>query len=636
LAVFEAMATHMSDFEQQQRARERTRLVESILQGAETGATAEIERTSLEAEARLKERAETTGSKPAGHAADVLEAQRLLVTEKNLGDRFLRIAKRLEELRMTSTPGSEEVMRLQREFEALRPLLRLTIRSDEFRRVLLTALRVAKHVIEQNVEGSVERVMDRGEQEGMEGATKEAKEAISQTMENIQSKMDRGEDVISDSDWEKLSNELDALFNQFQRHAEFRTGVNQLFELASTLSYQARTMGTRKAVEAVEGIQHETKELVAQFSGEAELDQLIHSIQTLARKLEKDQDAQQWWSEFREHTLRVTQSYNGKQDLEKYRELFRSGYRIFKDHKPRINRIIDRMDVVVTNISNDQLVNRLRESLATLSDDLFWKDQHGNRFFDAEAAGILASSVSDVIRTQFQYLALPRIMHVEEDVSYTLDNLVISATLPEKIEFHLESFGSLDTSAFGVSGQSALQTEIYLTATIRGITARAPNVAFSYAGTTLSEAGLMTITIPKPGADLSIDFVMRPSTRAALSSVTTPTSFSTTTGMEEGGFIGSVGGGLMKYEFVRIKSHFGVSDLEIDYDKKTLSHSVLVPFFTTLFKARIIDRFESGIEEALDVALIALGQQVTSILNEAPNPLSISSFGSMVGGITAL
>jgi len=379
-------------------------------------------------------------------------------------------------------------------------------------------------------------------------------------------------------------------------------------------------------MKATEGIQHEAKELVAQFSGEEELDRLIKSVQNLVRKLEKDEEARNWWTEFRDHTVTVTKAYKGRQDLEKYRDLFRRGYRIFREHKRLINRIIERMNIVVTNIANDTLVERLRESLAALSDDLFWTDQSGNRYFDAEAAGILASSVSDVIRSQFKYLALPPVHRKEEDVEFTLTNMVISATLPDKIDFHLESYASLDTSALAIPGKSSLHTEIYLTATIRGITARAPNVNFTYRGTTLSEAGVMTITIPAPGANLAIDFVMRPATRTTLS----PTTTTEEKRMGEG-YIGSVGGGLMKYEFVRIKSHFGVPDMIIDYDTSTLSHSFLVPMLTGLFKNRIIDRFESGIEEALDQGLISLGQKVTGILNQAPNPLSVSSFGSMVG-----
>lgn len=62
--------------------------------------------------------------------------------------------------------------------EALRPLLRLVIRSEEFRRSLLTALRVGKHVLEQNAEGSVESVLDKGEEQGLQAAAEEAQRAV--------------------------------------------------------------------------------------------------------------------------------------------------------------------------------------------------------------------------------------------------------------------------------------------------------------------------------------------------------------------------------------------------------------------------------------------------------------------------
>jgi hypothetical protein len=630
------MATHMSDVEQQRRARERTAAVEAILKGSETGATEEIVKSIGEIEAPLKARAEVTGAKTAGHAADVLEAQRLLVSEKDLGERFLRIANRLKELQQVPVSGRETLTRLQRSFESLRPLLRLTIRSIEFRKSLFSALLVAKHVIEEYAEGSVEEAMEKGEKEGIESTTEYAKKSVNKTVEKIQDKLDRNEDIISDRDWERLSSEVDSLFSKISNHSEFRSGIDQLFSLASTLSYQARseTLSTSKLGRATESLQHEAKDLIAQFSGEEELERLLNSIQTLVKKLDNDNEAQQWWDTFKEHTLRSVKSYKGVEDINVFRDIFRQGIQIFREHIDDINEIINRANVVLANIGNDKLVARLQESLAVLKDDLFWEDQMGNRYFDADAAGVLVSSIGETIKTQFKYLALPDIARAEEDMEYSLSNLVITATLPDRIDFHLESFGSLDTAAISLPGQSSIHTEIYLTATIRGITARAENVAFSYRGTTLSESGIMNMEIPGPGADLAIDFVMRPFSRASISSVTAPTRFATTTGLDSGGYVGRVGGGVMKYEFVRIKSHFDVPDLNLDYDKRTLSHRFLVPLITTLFKNRILDRFESGIEESLDQGLMTLGQKVTDILNQASNPLSLPSFGSV--GLGAL
>lgn len=618
-----------SDIEQRERARERTAVMESLMQGGEEGATREIEKMSLEAEEQLKLRAHETGSKSAGHAADVLRAQRKLVTSKDLGDRFMRIANRMEEAKRAA-PATPDISRLQQEMESLRPLLRLMVRSDDFRTTLMSALRIAKHVLEQNMEGSMEKVMEKGERYGTAAATQEAKEAIGKTVDNIQKKVEEHRDIISDSDWEKLSSELDSLFCKFQSHWEFRSGVNQLFCLASMVRSQA-SMATRSP--AVESVKQEAKDLVAQFSGEEALDNLIDSVSKFSSSLESHAEAQKWWTEFKEHMLRITQNYRGEQDLNKMRDMFHRGFKVFEQHREELEMIIDRMNMVISNISNDEFVLKLRESLSALSDDLYWQDQEGNRYFDADAGGVLASSVSDVIRTQFKYLALPQLVRTEEDMAYSLDNLVISATLPDKIDFHLESFASFDTTALNMPGKSSLQSEIYLTATIKGITAVAPDLRFTYKGTTISESGIMTITIPSPGANLSIDFVMRPHTGSAISSVNAPTTFSTTSGMESGGFSANLGGGMMRYEFVKIKSHFEIPDMQIDYDNKTLSHQFLVPLLTSVFKTRIIDRFESGIEESLDSGLAALGHRVVQILNDAPNPLSISSFGSMMTAV---
>lgn len=97
------------------------------------------------------------------------------------------------------------------------------------------------------------------------------------------------------------------------------------------------------------------------------------------RKVENNPEAQKWWSDFRDHTLNMVKNYKGRQDIDKYRDMFHQGFQIFRDYKPKLNRIIDRMNVVVSNIANDELVLRLRESLSALSDDLFWQDQEGNR-----------------------------------------------------------------------------------------------------------------------------------------------------------------------------------------------------------------------------------------------------------------
>jgi len=280
----------------------------------------------------------------------------------------------------------------------------------------------------------------------------------------------------------------------------------------------------------------------------------------------------------------------------------------------------------MTNIAADDCVVKLRESLGAISDDLYWQDKDGNRYVDKDSVGVLVSTITDMIRSKFQGMPLPRVDRTEDDMSYSFDNLSINATLPDKIDFHLESYASVDTTQMGIPGQSYLQTEIYLTSTVKGITVEFPNINFTYKSANFSEAGVMTVSIPEPGADLTLEFVMRPLRNPEISALKSQDK-------EAEGFQTAVGGGAMRYEFVKVSSHFTIHDMNITYDKATLSHPALVPLITRWWKSTIIDRFETEIEESLNSGLEALGQQVVGIMNQAQNPLSISSLGSMFSAL---
>mgnify|MGYP006973277377 CR=1 FL=1 len=102
-------------------------------------------------------------------------------------------------------------------------------------------------------------------------------------------------------------------------------------------------------------------------------------MRSLLKELRDNVEASRWWNEFRTHTIKVSSNYRGREDIEKFRDIFNDGLRIFKDYDEKVQQIIDQMNLVVNNISNDECICKLRESLSTLSDDLFWRDKDGNR-----------------------------------------------------------------------------------------------------------------------------------------------------------------------------------------------------------------------------------------------------------------
>jgi len=299
------------------------------------------------------------------------------------------------------------------------------------------------------------------------------------------------------------------------------------------------------------------------------------------------------------------------------------------------------------NITNDPLLSSFRESLGNLSDDLFWRDAQGNRCFDANAAKTLAATISEAIKKEFKYLALPPVIHEEDDTTLILENLIISATLPDAISFHLESFATLDMKTWDVSvsgseeGQQMpkskpnMNTEIFLTATTKGITFCAPNIAFTYKGTALADSGVVTIRVPEPGADLAIDFVLVPTEQEGTGMLSREERKRKEERREE---MGRPEEGEMRvrghgYRFMKIKAHFSVPTLDVNFDKATIHHDILLPFLLRFFKSSMVSRFEEMVEDFLNEGLRSLGERVTSILNEAPNPLSLSSLQGMMGEV---
>jgi len=322
------------------------------------------------------------------------------------------------------------------------------------------------------------------------------------------------------------------------------------------------------------------------------------------------------------HTQKIAKSYKSKEDFEEYRKLFNEGYEIFDRFSNDLNRIVEQMNHVVDNITNDKLVKELRERVGSISDELVWKDNDGNAHIDTGAAKSLAATITEAIKKEFKYLALPGINYKDGDTMLKMEDMIVSASLPDNISFHLESYANFDLKSWNMSkpGSPDLGTEIYLSASINSITFDLQDTQFKYEGTMISDSGIVSISIPKPGADLTIDFVLRPFENSDKLGSTN------VRGSEEKGAVRDSQG---RYSFVKVDSTLFIPDLAVNF-KGEMRHPYLLPVLTSLFKHSIINEFEGIIERGLNDGLKELGESVAKILNQAPNPLSLSSLGEKI------
>jgi len=565
--------------------------------------TSDIKNVSSEIEKGMQERARATGSAPVQHVADVLKTQHEMMIDKKLIERTKRIARYLEDIKRQSPKDFE---RTQRQVESLRPLLRLSLRSVNFRETLLSFLRVFKHVFEQNVDGSMEEVLATGEQQGWQQAGEAARRIGERTWDKARQSNRK---VISDEDWKKLTDQLNKIFSDLHQHPNYQAGISALFDIPSTLASEIKE---NKPEGPTEKLKEESKDLIAQFSGREILDRLFDKIQNLVNSLENNQEAKNWWKEFKSLSQKIAEEYSDQQDFDELRNLFNRGGDILDSYRPQINDIIDMISDIFDKMSNDEYVKDLQERLSIVADDLYWVDSEGNKRLDVDAVGDISAAIGELLRQQLSHFNLGDITRDKEDIRYRLTNLNINATIPEKVRLHMESDAVLDTSK-SVEDRR-FKSEVVITASIKGVRMVAKGINFWYESPTLSESGVMDVVIPS--ADLCIDFVYTPSEP-----------------VDKSGFCKEVGGSRSFYQFLRVRTHFSVSDLDITYDTTTLKHSILVPILTRLFKPYLVLRFESGIQDSMNQGLRQLGEKISDIMRQSPYNLSLGGDWSSLGGL---
>jgi len=634
------MATTTTTSEQREHAKERTEIINDLQHGRPVeGLGKELGKVSKTVEKTLREKGNDVGET----VADALETQRRLVEEKDLANRFMRIRKRLEDLKGLAEKSdiSEDFAAVQAQMESLRPLVMLVIRSTEFRKLMSDTLKLAKKLIDRNAPKAREaagdaakKVEKKAKKEGIAEGAEEAKKQVKEAAKDIKKKVEKG-DLITDEEWEKITEQMDETFRSLQRHQRYREGIDELFNLASSLRQQFNKSISlsKKEERAVKEFKKEAVGFVAEFSGEKVINELEDMINDLYEKIKDNERIEAWWEEFKSHTQKIGKSYKSKDDLKEYRKMFDEGYEIFEEFRDDINKIVDQMGEVVDNITNDKLVKELREKVGSISDELVWQDKDGNSHIDTSAAKSLAATITEAMQKEFKLLALPGIRYKDGDTTLILEDIIVSATLPDNISFHLESYANFDIKSFNFSkpGKPDMGTEIYLTTTIKGITFDMHEASFKYEGTLISDAGKVSISVPKPGADLTVDFVLRPY------QATDNHESANIGGTEEKAALQDKKTG--RYSLVKVKTSLYINDLDVKFQEQGMNHPYLLPTLTSFFKVSIINEFEGIIEKLLNNGLKGLGESVVGILNQAANPLSLSSLGDKVtatlGGVGA-
>jgi len=257
-----------------------------------------------------------------------------------------------------------------------------------------------------------------------------------------------------------------------------------------------------------------------------------------------------------------------------------------------IQPFFDATDDMIDNIKNDEFLQILRNQAGIIRSDISYVDPDtGNVQVDTDMLGRLQNVLLPVLADALKYIPIPRISSSDSKSEFWLDNIVICSydIIPENIRFHLET-----DSEVSLRDMEHKTSNTHLVIHLDHLLTELKDVEFYYKKKTMPEfsegPGRVTFRDKGKGARLSLVF--------------------------------NVAQGLEDHEprITEGYATFHISDMEINFDKSTLKHSVMVPMLTKVFKTFIKRQVERKVEENLSGFIKKLGVMLTGAMVKANKP----------------
>jgi hypothetical protein len=263
--------------------------------------------------------------------------------------------------------------------------------------------------------------------------------------------------------------------------------------------------------------------------------------------------------------------------------------------RQEVDQFLEISNQLIENIKNDEYVKELRARAGIVRSDLTYVDSEGKSKIDIDMLVKLQSVLMPVLADTLTKIQIPRIESSDKRLDFWVDNIVLCGydIFPDNFKFHIERDSELSFRDIESKGS---QTRLVIH--LDRLRTEIKNIEFYFKRKTfpaLSDSGLVTIRIPENGAHLAIYFTIeeRP--------------------------------GEFKPILTEGYADFTIRKMEIEFDKSTLKHDVLLPIGKTVMKPVIKSKIEKAVETNLSNALKQLGERLTQALGELNRPIFSTS-----------
>jgi len=515
---------------------------------------------------------------------------------KGIADRLQRIAeesqKAVETMRRSGVPteakeASQEALDFINNW---RPVFQLLSRSRDFRQLFVDSLRIAKRVVSRHADPIAEDVKERFV-EGQSATT-----IAQSTKEEIKEKS-KEDTPLTDEEEEALLNEWQGMFILLAQQPTYREGLNRLFTLFEMWRNTSRrdvVPGGSKTETHARRVTQETEDLVACFAGRESFDKWKSSLWTVYDLFQNNPEWNQYLEDLKNFIL-CTQSeeqVRSEEFKQKSKDLAHRGRDLVQQLKDRseVDNFLNSSEELFDNIKNDEYVKLLREQAGIVSSDLSYVDTEGNLTVDTDMLSKLQTVLLPTIAETLKYIPMPRIESNDSKREFWLDNITLCGydIIPENIHFHLES-----DADFSFKDIKAKSSHTHLVITLDKFRTELKNMSFYYKKKTfpvLTDSGVVTFRIGGDGARLKLVFTVDQNHGDKLPHLT------------EG------------------YADFHIRQMDIDFDKATLTHDVLLPMMSNMSKLQIQSQIEKAVEKSLTNVVQKLSDQLSQTMSEVNRP----------------
>jgi len=585
----------------QEMLKQGQRSVQQGTIGSTQETSAALERVEASLASQARKAPDLKSEKALTDMAILAGTAEQLVSEKDMGDRLQRITKEADlatqEVKM-ETSGMEPVRteefkhQAQRFIDDFGPLFQLITSSHEFRSLVVRFIKIARRVFLRSTQDKdIGRLVESEWLRGTEPA-QIAKLVKSEAKDSVTNAEGDVEVLITDDELDQLQDEFLRLLAVIAQEPTYRAGINRLLDMSDMVYEEGgKAKDVIKTVTRqthAQKLKHETKELVAQFTTHETLEDFLDSFGTLVDRLRDDEETKRYLQELREFILEtkspeVVQSEDFKIHS---KDLVKRGRKLIDEfrYSAEVDRFLDCSDAMLQSLKNDETVAKLREHAGIVAQDLTYEDANGNRQLDMQVLSSIRKVIVPVIADALKYIPIPKIEECNNKQEYTVDNIVLCGydIIPENVFVHLES----DTWV-NVRELETDESKTRLVIKLKNIRTEFKDLQFYYKRKQfpkMEESGRVTIRMGGKGGTLTTTFYVNQRPQDTVPKFTS---------------------GIVDFD---------IDQLDFDFDRSTLSHDVLVPMITSLFKANIIHTIEKGVQKYLGSLVNDIGNRLSSAI----------------------